>query len=314
LVLAFVVGWIFLALDFPQTGWDFTAFYIAANSSLQSLYDRSLAIEFGNQHLAPLGINYYPPFVRPALFSLYLRPLALLDYWPAFWVWAGISLAGYTFAVFWIARLFKLPPEVTAAHFAFFPAMWGVATGQDAGLYLLAFTAAILALGQHRDPLSGLLLAACTYKFNLVVLIPLVLLLKRRHRAFGYFAVGTFGIVLASAALADPRSYLNLLARVRQECVNFKLGGLRGLLESYQMTVFYVPVALVGCAVLVWFVRGLNDQRPPGDHPTTLLISTHSMWYDRPFWFRWPLPGRGVAIGCECCVLWCSRVASLDLR
>src|SRR4029077_14309605 len=73
--------WLLIALRFSQTGWDFTQFYIAAHLPVQSLYEHAAFVAVGEHCLAPIGVKYYPPFVRPAVFSLALNPLALFPYW-----------------------------------------------------------------------------------------------------------------------------------------------------------------------------------------------------------------------------------------
>ena len=65
---------------YSDTGWDFSQFYIAASIPTDSLYDRATYEQFGMDELAPLGVNYYPPYVRPAVFALPLKLLALFSY------------------------------------------------------------------------------------------------------------------------------------------------------------------------------------------------------------------------------------------
>src|ERR1700686_293967 len=68
-------------------GHDFTAFYLAGNMPVRSLYDQTEFRALGERLLGPLGITYYPPYVRPAVFALPLRLIMWLPYRKAFTVW-----------------------------------------------------------------------------------------------------------------------------------------------------------------------------------------------------------------------------------
>ena len=170
--------WLLIAIRSSLTDWDFTQFYIAAHLPVSSLYSRSAFIAFGQQFLAPIGVKYYPPFVRPAVFSLALKPLALFSYWHAYWIWAAAGLASYLAALLILFRRLKLPTHLLPWFALFFPSMFGLITGQDANVYLLVLVCALLLIVSGKEIAGGFLLALCVYKFNLIIFLPLVLLFK----------------------------------------------------------------------------------------------------------------------------------------
>src|SRR5438270_2200392 len=73
---AIVLGeWVLSAWSSRQVGWDFPVFYIAGHLPSSLLYSRDAFAAFWQQHLAPIGVLHWAPYVRPPVFSLLLRPI-----------------------------------------------------------------------------------------------------------------------------------------------------------------------------------------------------------------------------------------------
>ena len=273
--------WLLIALRFSQTGWDFTQFYIAAHLPVQSLYDHAAFVAFGEHFLASIGVKYYPPFVRPAVFSMALKPLALFPYWPAFWLWATVGLAAYLTALLILFRKLDLPKNILPWFALFYPAMSGIMTGQDCDVYLLVLVAALMFIVSGKEIAGGCVLALCTYKFNLILFLPIVLLAKTRWKAFFSFAVLSGAAGLASAALVPPAKYFTLLRAIPEITIGFIPGGLRGVTIRLGHPAWYYPIALVGsllCIYLIWklplvesFCVGVTG---------ALMLAYHVTWYD----------------------------------
>jgi len=85
-----------------ETAWDFTQFFVVAHVPVAQVYDQQVLHERGQELLRPLGINYYPPYVRPAVGVLPIRPLRFFSYWKAFWLFAAIQF-GACVAILWIS-------------------------------------------------------------------------------------------------------------------------------------------------------------------------------------------------------------------
>lgn len=277
-------GWAFFAKHYPNMGWDFSQFYIAASLPIDSLYDRAAYELFAKTELAPLGVNYYPPYVRPAVFALPMKLLAPLSYRSAEGLFFAMQFVLYLVTLWLSFRRFHLPHHLLPAFALFQPAMLGIITGQDPHtLTLLIFSGFLLLEGDH-DVAAGLVWSLCLYKFNLVLGLPLLLLLRARWKALGAFAAGGVALASASIALAPASEYLTLLGNIEAYTVNFtpeQMIGLRRLAHAANMPLLYPATALV---VLGLSVRPI--QRAPLPAAFTIavlgsaLCSYHVNWYD----------------------------------
>ena len=273
--------WLLIAIRSSLTDWDFTQFYIAAHLPVSSLYSRSAFIAFGQQFLAPIGVKYYPPFVRPAVFSLALKPLALFSYWHAYWIWAAAGLASYLAALLILFRRLKLPTHLLPWFALFFPSMFGLITGQDANVYLLVLVCALLLIVSGKEIAGGFLLALCVYKFNLIIFLPLVLLFKASWKSLLSFSAGALAAALASAALVPPPKYLALLHSIPRETIGFIPGGIRGLAIRAGHPGWYFPVAAIGAAACIYLIWKLPLLEAFCVALTgSLLLAYHVTWYD----------------------------------
>lgn len=276
-----LVQWLVQALQSPQTGWDFPVFYIAGHLPLNLLYDRLAFGAFWRQHLVPLGVPHWAPYVRPSIFSFLLRPISALPYVHALWLWLGAGLTAYLASVVLIIRRFHLPGFVLPACAAFFPALAGIISGADVSFLFLAAVLALLLLERRRDALAALALTACLCKFNLVVLVPILLLLQRRYRAFVSFAVGAVLIAAASMAITPFRAYITAVSDAQSKTAGFYPVGLRGFSVAIGQPWCYPLLAAGVLVVCCWLMRRL---------PFTegycvailgaLLISPYVCWYD----------------------------------
>jgi hypothetical protein len=273
--------WLIVAIRFSETGWDFTQFYIAAHLPVSSLYNRSEFVAIGSKLLAPIGINYYPPFVRPALFALALKPLALFSYWGAYWLWVAVGFAAYLAALLILFRWLALPKNLLPAFAFFTPSLFGIVTGQDANVYLLVLVGALLLILSEREVAGGLLLALCAYKFNLLLFLPFVLIFKARWKSFFAFVIGTAAAALLSALLAPPSQYLALLRSIPQLTIGFIPGGLRGVCIRTGHELLYFPFAAVAAAFCLYLIWKLPLVEAFCVAVTAaLLLGYHVTWYD----------------------------------
>jgi hypothetical protein len=277
--LALSGAWLMIALHFSQTGWDFTQFYIAAHLPLKSLYSQSAFETLGNQRLLPLGVRYYPPFVRPSVFALLFRPLRWFGYWHAYWIWVAVGFLAYCVSVVLLRRRFQLPMTLIPALALFYPPMFGLITGQDSNVYLLVLLVGFLSLQSGRDWLAGALLALCTYKFNLVLLMPVLFAFQRKWKTLAAFCGLSSGLALLSINLAPLSEYLQLLRTIPQRTIGIAPGGLRGLLMHHAH--WYWLLAGVGIGGCVYLMGRSNLE-----HGFciaiigALLFGYHAGWYD----------------------------------
>ena len=278
---AVMVGaWINSALHSIFLAWDFPVFYIAARMPLSHLYDPAAFSTFWQQHLQPLGVVTWSPYNRPAVFAVLTRPLGLLPYQAAFLLWVIAGACAYAASLALLVRRFHLPVFVVPAYVGFFPAAVGIASGQDNCLFLLAVIAGWLLLEAEHDSLAGLVFGCCLYKYNLILLIPVLLFLRGRSRALTSFAISGGLLAAASLALASPDQYFDLLLHIR-EISPFTPAGLRGAAMVLGLHWSYPPAAIAVFLISAWLMRRLAlTQAFCIAIIGTLLISPYVTWYD----------------------------------
>jgi Glycosyltransferase family 87 len=287
-VLAFLLicaGWAYFATVFPETGWDFPQFYIAGSIPVRSLYEQAAYTAWGQQALGGLGVEYFPPYVRPAVFSLPLRLLAFLPYQAALILFLSLQFACFGVCLFLVFRRFSLPLDLLPIFGLFYPALMGIVTGQDPHVLALLVFAGFLLLEGGRDAAARAVWALCLYKFNLILWLPLLLIVRRRWTALGGFsAVGSL-LAVASALLSPPGAYLALLENIEKYTIAFspeKMIGLRGLVLQLGWPPLLYPL---GCVVLLGVGIPLLRKFPLAEAFQlavlgSILSSYHVNWYD----------------------------------
>lgn len=279
---AIVLGaWLSSGLKSPFLAWDFSVFYIAAHMPMRLLYSPDAFAAFWRHDLQPLGVRHWAPYVRPSIFALMSRPLGMLSFWNAFAVWGCLSLCAYSASVAILIRRFRLPAFVVPAYAGFFPAIVGLISGQDACIFLLLVLVGWLLLEGRQDWLAGLIFALCLYKYNLILLVPVLLVMKRRFRALAWFGLGGVLLAVSSVWLASPREYVDLLINIRRIVPDFTPVGLRGFGTAIGLPWCYPVLALIVLIGCCWLMKRL---------PLTeafcvaivgmLLISPYVTWYD----------------------------------
>ncbi len=215
MVAGLCVFWVMLgSLTLPGArAHDFLNLYTGASLALDGrfaeLHDPAVQLAREREILPQLPALV--PFVRPGFYAAILAPLALLPYKTAFAVWITVQCALLLACWLWGWRRFGPDALVFAA--LFLPAPLGIASGQDCVMLLAVFIAAFV-LAEHGCPfLSGAVLALLLWKFHLVLLWPVALLVQKRWRMLAGFgvaaavevtacvALGGWGVITAYAAL-----------------------------------------------------------------------------------------------------------------
>lgn len=296
--LVLSLAWLLIAVHSPLRGWDFPQFYIAAHLPLRHLYDREEIVRFGEQHVPIMrgGRKYIPPYVRPPVFALPLRTLQLFRYWEAFWIWAGVAWIAYTAAAYLLIQGFGLPHGFAPAFAMFFPAQFGILTGQDITAVLLLFVAVLVSVRSGRGRAAGALLALCLYKFNLAGLCGLAL--ARNRRAFGVFAAIAAVLAGASIAIAPMGEYLAMLGKIPEYSRELEYWGLRGTIAALGWPSWCYYAAAAATAALGFYAALGGDLAHSlvAAMLVALLCSPHAMWYDMailaiPVAYLWPRGG-----------------------
>ena len=198
---------------------DFLGLYaggVLARTDPSHLYDPEIQSKVEYQ-LAP-DIPIFTPFPRPAFSALFYIPLTFLPLKTAFTVWVALGIA-IVFAIWaWAARTYG--PEILVYCAFCIPLMFGITNGQDtafvAGLLILAYCA----LERGYKALGGVLLAVLLWKFNLFLLVPIVLLIRREWRILVGYVPTALAAVGISAAMASPKSYIAFLTNSSLEALH----------------------------------------------------------------------------------------------
>jgi hypothetical protein len=175
------VGVIGVAIFAGGFALDFRVFWRAARGPIDSIYRP----------------DHWLPFVYPPTAIPWLKPLALLSFWPAFAVWSALSLACFFFAArskaWW---LMLLSPALIEC----------VAFGQTS-----LFVGAILLLACSRRgwQMGALLAIALSLKPQMLVMAPLVLLVRRDWPALAGATINGLALLLFVSALYGAGIWLD---------------------------------------------------------------------------------------------------------
>lgn len=153
--------------------WSFGRF-LHAHPAAQ-IYDFKLLQSV--QHALTPGFHKFYPCVYPPTLLLFLAPLSLLDYLPAFAVWTAVGLIGFALAVGVTERGTRLSWLAVLAPTTVLTIIFG-----QNGLITAALLIGGFRLMEKRPWLAGVLLGLLSCKPQIFVLVPLVLLAGRRWR------------------------------------------------------------------------------------------------------------------------------------
>lgn len=190
---------------------DFAAFYTAGklvqHHQGSELYNRSAQWRVQQEFAADVGNRQGPlAYVHPPFEALFFALLAYLKYPMAWVVWTGLKLC-VLFAIPFLLNLCSAsfpaisPAKQALFSLATFPAAIDLLQGQDEIFLLLFFSLALIYLIKGGKFQAGLCLALALIKFQLVIPIVLIFLLRRQWRVVAGFASGAAVLLLISVAL-----------------------------------------------------------------------------------------------------------------
>lgn len=220
--LLYVVATIQTRGVFSWLGGDFTAFCAGGRAFLTtgpaSVFSLQRVITEAQPFTSYFGLHE-PPFQTPAglyppVFYLLIAPFTLLPPLASFITWTASQVALALWIIGTLARRFPQHRGlVVATTMLFFPLSMDLFYGQIAVLLMFALYKAYRALEDGADFRAGVWCGLILIKPQYGIVLPLVLLYKRRWRAVaGLAAVGAF-LAISSAILLGPsgiRSYLDL--------------------------------------------------------------------------------------------------------
>lgn len=265
--------------DYGARGYaDFSAFYTAAKivqrGQGRQLYSRSLQTQVQKEFSEAARVRGQAlPYLRLPFEALFFIPLTFLSYARAYQVWAGISiLLVLGVAAYLRSRMPEDPGWpwwiYYPAYFSYWPIAYGLALGQDCALMLLLFALVMVHLRDSRDFRAGCFLGLALIKFQIVLPLLLVLVLKRQFRVLAGFSVVaaplfgiSVGVVGWEGIWAYP-AYLWGLNRIPAASAIFPgmMPSLRGLVQGWidpmhSTWILNLLAGVLSLAVLVWAAR-----------------------------------------------------------
>ena len=246
-------GWQFWRLrrEVGQGYPDFTAFYSAGKCVLSGrgseLYTTEGEARFQREFASQVKIRQSPlPFTHPPFEAALFAPLAVLPYQAAYWTWNGLSVLALL-GFLWLLRPYIpnlrawSPALPILAALAFFPVFVCLLQGQDSLLLLLLFGGTLAAVEKGSDFVGGILLGLALFRFQLVLPLMIIFLVRRRWKVLSGFLLT--GIALAAVSipvvgwthvLGYPQALLHISHAQGSAAMNPKdMPNLRGLLVSF---------------------------------------------------------------------------------
>jgi hypothetical protein len=197
-------------------GIDYHTYLAAARVGLEQgwshIYDQA-RVDVEQRLLVPDQKSQ--PFLSPPTDAWLAVLLTPLPYLTSYWVWAAFTFVVYVLALAWASigtGLNRWLP--VAAAVAPWWVLHGVRVGQVVPLVAAGVVIAWRLLREDRDIAAGLALSVVLLKPNTAFMVPIVLLVAGRYRAFVTFAAVAMvvaGIALLTLGIGGTTDYLNQL-------------------------------------------------------------------------------------------------------
>jgi hypothetical protein len=273
----------FVAFGFPsvrQGRTDFLSFYagarLAGSPHLYSLSHISdIQIEFR-------AVDEIKAFIRPPFYAVLLSPMGRLPFRTAELIWQALLLAAAAgFIAIWAPR----PLSVLLCCW-FVPLWVSLIIGQDIPLLLLCAALSVFLIRKDRPFSAGLAIAACTAKFHLLLLLPVLIIAKRLWRFAGGFAAGAGALAALSFAVQGwdwPKRYLDVLKLNESELISgVYMANLAGLLGRFPYSKIWLALSALLVVWGTWRVarRATIEFSLATALCGSLLIGLHGYIYD----------------------------------
>jgi len=292
---------------------DFSNFYTAGKIVQAGLgdrlYDLRLQTQVQNQFSEGSALNNRAlPYMRPPFEALLFWPLSYLPFPRAYTIWVlfSIALVGATAAYLRsrIPGLATIPWWLYyPAYFSFYPMVYGFILGQDSALMLLLFGLVAVQWREGRDFQAGCFLGLALIKFQFVLPLIFILILKKQFRTLTGFSLvaallaGVSLWVVGWHGMATYPQYLRHLNAKGAAAAIYPsvMPSLRGLVEGWtdpldpRHGLDWITCAL-SIGVLVWAARQWDTAAPRASKVywagisvafiATLLAGYHEFGYD----------------------------------
>lgn len=231
----------------------FTGASLAREGRFADMHDPD--VQFAKQKLLLPRLPEVVPFVRPSYYALVLSPISRFPFENAFWIWTAwhslVLIACWAWAVKrfgWDALIFSV---------MYFPGAAGIIHGQDAVVMLVIGIAGYVLADGGRNFWGGFVWGLGLFKFHLLLLLPLAMLVRKERNMFaGFAASGGAALVsfIGLSAITGVRTYLDLLQR---DDLSELSPGPEVMVNVHAITANVLGESMVLSGVLVTVVVGL---------------------------------------------------------
>ena len=202
-------------------------------------------------------------YTRPPFYAALLKPLTFLPYLAAYGIFCALCIA----SILWFIIRFSKDCESLPLYAAFsIPIAAFLPQGQDAPLLLTITGASILLIRQKRDFLAGVVLSFCAIKFHLFLLVPILLLTKKRWNILAGGATATAALTLLGVLVAGFGSLSEYIRVLRDPWINFSVDmmpNLHGLIAGLNLGPASTWIELTAsCGVVgafLWICQKTDD-------------------------------------------------------
>jgi hypothetical protein len=228
-------------------GIDFNEFYSASRlAGTGHLYDWDALRQLEKGHGPPI------PCGRLPVVSFALKPLTLVSYMPARFLWLALSLGALIgFGLMWPGVNRRLMLAALAWSVA---AGYLLVLGQDTPVWLVSFAAGLLLLERGKPRLAGVAFALCISKYHLGLAIPVFLVAQKRWQtliAGGVTVAALLAACFPIEGLAWPRRYWEVLRKPIFSVADGRMPNLRGI--GFRLPGSTI-IEVAGAAVLVFLL------------------------------------------------------------
>ena len=242
--------------------YDFSVFHqagqMAATGRAVDTYDDGKML--AAQHAAFPGSRLRLPWNYPPTFQMMLMPFGVLPYVAAWLIWSCVLYGCYALLA---RRLVDDPME-----FGFLLLAPGAAVnlfvGQNGILSTVLMGTGVLLLGS-RPIVAGILLGMMAYKPQFSVLLPLVLLAGKEHRALAAAILSQAALMLLSATVLGTGPWLAFLHRITHPSTVFSSSSSdwRGIpsvmilartlgMNEFASSLCHWGIAALATAIVIW--------------------------------------------------------------
>jgi len=242
---------------------DFLNLYTGARLALEGNFAdlHNVDVQLERERRILPGLPALLPFVRPPFYALLLAPLAMLPYGTAFICWITVQVLLLCGCMAWALKRFG--PDALVFGMLYLPPPLGIASGQDCVEMLVLFILAYELTQRHKPFTAGAALAVMLFKFHLILLWPLALLVQRRWRMLGGFCAMAAGEIGLSLWLSGMRGTTTYVALLRNKSLDHLapspqlMISYQGMLANLDIQAPWAVYALIAAVVLIflWVAR-----------------------------------------------------------